>query len=52
MSIWLVISGNAELTVKKTGYQRSFQIGETVLIPAQAVATWTSHGAVLLRVTA
>jgi mannose-6-phosphate isomerase len=50
--VWLVLDGIAELRTA-TGYARSFQIGETVLIPASTeAATWVpdSATATLLRV--
>lgn len=54
MSIWMVLDGKAELQTK-SGYQRWFCRGETVLVPATASpACWnteTSSTATLLAVT-
>jgi mannose-6-phosphate isomerase len=36
LSIWMVLDGAAHLTSEATGYGRTFQRGETVLIPAEA----------------
>jgi mannose-6-phosphate isomerase len=36
LSIWLVLDGAAHLSCEATGYGRTFQRGETVLIPAAA----------------
>ncbi len=45
MTIWLLLSGKAELE-SHGGYRRRFAAGETVLIPAAAgPATWRNQGA-------
>jgi hypothetical protein len=36
LSIWLVLSGAAELHSVETGYRRKFDLGGTVLMPAAA----------------
>ncbi len=36
LSIWLVLEGAAHLSSEATGYGRTFQRGETVLVPASA----------------
>lgn len=52
MTMWLVISGHAQLSDKVTGYDRRFVTGETVLIPAHARhLNWSSEQTTLLRVT-
>lgn len=50
-SIWMVLDGSADLT-SRDNYQRSFQQGETVLIPASSPPTqWQAEEATLLGVT-
>ena len=51
LALWLVTSGQAFLNNELTGYDRTFAVGETVLIPAQSHGlTWSANQATLLRV--
>ncbi len=53
LSVWTVLAGSVCLKQRGTGYQRCFQRGETVLIPATSdVTIWEPQGeAELLGVT-
>jgi mannose-6-phosphate isomerase len=52
LSVWMVLSGTAELTQAQASYRRTFRQGETVLIPASAAGCqWQAQGeAALLHV--
>jgi hypothetical protein len=50
LSIWMVLGGEAHLATD--GYERTFQTGETVLVPALCGrGEWTANEATLLGVT-
>ena len=51
LTLWLVISGTAQLTNQLTDHEQHFSAGETVLIPAESrPLTWSALDATLLRI--
>lgn len=53
LTLWLVMSGQADLCQEMTDELRSFTAGQTVLIPAHSRGLhWTAHQATLLRIEA
>lgn len=51
LALWLVMSGQTDLSSDATGYDRSFVAGETVLIPGHSRGLrWSADQATLLRV--